>query len=44
MNTYTIKFMAKCPNNNAVILYSLSIESKATIMVEEIIDAVATLP
>jgi len=44
MNTYTIKFMAKCPNNDAVIIYALSIESKVTIMVEEIMSVVDSLP
>lgn len=44
MNTYTIKFMVKCPNNDAVIIYALSIESKVTIMVEGIVEAVDALP
>jgi hypothetical protein len=44
MNTYTIKFMVKCPNNEAVIIYALSIESKITIMVEAIIEVVDSLP
>lgn len=44
MNTYTIKFMVKCPNNDAVIIYALAIESMATIMVEKISAAVDALP
>lgn len=37
MNIYFYKFTAKCPNNNLVIHYELTIYSKKTIMVEEII-------
>lgn len=44
MNRYGITFMAKCPNNDKIIRYALGIESKATIMVEEILRAVDALP
>ena len=44
MNRYAIKFMAKCPNNDEVIIYALGIESKVTIMVEDILIAVGALP
>jgi hypothetical protein len=44
MNRYSITFMAKCPNNDRIIRFALSIESKATIMVEDILKAVDELP
>lgn len=44
MNIYRIPFSVKCPNNSHVISYSLSVESKATIMVEDIVAAVDALP
>lgn len=44
INTYRIRFMMRCPNNNHVISYALSIESAETIMVEDIITAVQALP
>lgn len=36
--------MAKCPNNGEIIRYALSVESTATIMVEDILVAVDAIP
>jgi hypothetical protein len=37
MNRYSVKFKAKCPNNGAIIDYSLRIETDEMIMVEELL-------
>ena len=40
MNTYEYEFYKKCPNNDAIIRYTLTIESSETIMVESIVEFV----
>lgn len=44
MNRYSVTFMAKCPNNDRIVRFALCVESKATIMVEDILKAVDALP
>lgn len=44
MNRYSTTFMAKCPVNDQIIRYALSIEAPGRILVEEIIAAVDALP
>lgn len=43
MNQYTIKFSATCPNDGAVIQYTMVVESNETIMVEDLIRSVRDL-
>ena len=44
MNRYSTTFMAKCPVNDKVILFALSIETPGRILVEAILEAVDALP
>lgn len=37
LNTYSTEFFATCPNGGAYILYRLKIETKAMVMVEDIV-------
>lgn len=42
-NTYHTKFRATCPNNGVAINYDLVVESRQTIMVEEIVSEVEAI-
>ena len=40
MNTYTTEFFAFCPENNIRVHYKWAVETKQTLKVEDLIDAV----
>ena len=40
MNIYETSFRVKCPNNDVIVEYDLTIESSKMIMVEEILELV----
>lgn len=42
MNIYRHKFKAACPNNNLIIHYDLTIETREIVMVEAIVEACRT--
>lgn len=44
MNTYTHSFLVKCPVNDKVIRYTLTISTPGRIMVEDILAATDKLP
>lgn len=44
MNIYTTTFMVKCPVNRQIIRYTLRIESESSVMVEDILSVVDSLP
>ena len=44
LNRYSLRFRRKCPVNDKVIRYTLTLETWRTVMVEEILRIVGDLP